>query len=420
LGAPRSRPAIHSRIGTIRTIPLHAPHDAHAAPIARTLDGSLARVEETTLIDAAHPDPIGALEELLARHRRDHPDDRIVLVLGYALGGAIEPKGGSTPDPFPRIVAQRLGDHAPATQPSPVRGWRVDPATLEIDPPHRYTARVRRALDLIAAGDVYQVNLAHAIRAGFEGDAPALAAHLFGCAEPAHGSLCVFDHDGTRHAVVSCSPELFLSFDASTRTLASEPMKGTRPIGTDPAALRDAPKDKAELNMIVDLMRNDLARVAEPASVRVRGARSIRAHRSGVLQATARIECTPQPNIILTDILRAAFPPGSITGAPKVRAMQIIAAIEDAPRGPYCGSTLVLEPDGSFSASVNIRTLHIVGRADPGTPSAIRDATLTYHAGAGIVADSDPEDEWRETLTKASILETALGLPIGRGHAGNP
>jgi len=335
-----------------------------------------------------------------------------MLVLGYALGEAVEPSGAGRLDPFPRIVAQRLV--MPETPAPRARGpWRVDPDTLAMDPPHRYQDRVRRALELIAAGDIYQVNLAHPIRAAFDGDTRAMADHLFERAAPRHGSLCVFDHTGARHAVVSLSPELFLSFDAKTRTLASEPMKGTRPIGTDPDALRDAPKDKAELNMIVDLMRNDLARVAEPASVKVREARTIGAHRSGVLQATARIACTARKNVTLTDILRAAFPPGSITGAPKIRAMQVIGVTEDTPRGPYCGSTLVLETDGSFSASVNIRTLHLVGTPDPGDRATIRDATLTYHAGAGIVADSDPLDEWRETLTKASILRTALGLPIG-------
>ena len=229
----------------------------------------------------------------------------------------------------------------PARRPG---SWRVDAGAVTMIDRTTYTDRVRAALAYIAAGDVYQVNLAHAICVPFSGSADALAAHLMEVAAPAHGTSCVFDDGPMRHAVVSLSPERFLSFDASSRTLVTEPMKGTRPAGTDPTLLRDARKDTAELNMIVDLMRNDLGRVAEPGSVRVVTPRAIRAHGSGVLQATATIRATANTNIFLTDILAAAFPPGSITGAPKIRAMQLIDALEGSARGPYCGSTCGSRP----------------------------------------------------------------------------
>jgi anthranilate/para-aminobenzoate synthase component I len=177
-------------------------------------------------------------------------------------------------------------------------------------------------------------------------------------------------------------------------------MKGTRPAHADPDELRDSPKDRAELNMIVDLMRNDLGRVCEFGSLRVTDPRTIERHGSGVLQATATIQGRLRESSDLSDVLTACFPPGSVTGAPKVRAMQIIDEIEARDRGAYCGSVLVLDDSGAFVSSVGIRTAHIAN------------GVLSYSAGAGIVADSVPEDEWAETLTKAEILATALGVDL--------
>ena len=189
-------------------------------------------------------------------------------------------------------------------------------------------------------------------------------------------------------------------------------MKGTRPVGSDARELRDAPKDRAELDMITDLMRNDLGRVCDLGSVRVVDPRHIEAHGSGVLQASSVIEGTLRADQSLTDILRATFPPGSVTGAPKVRAMQIIAELEARPRGPYCGSLLCVRDDGVLEASVAIRTAHIVGVPDPDSPVGILAGKLDYPVGAGIVADSDPASEWSETLTKAQVLRDAVGAEL--------
>jgi len=111
-------------------------------------------------------------------------------------------------------------------------------------------------------------------------------------------------------------------------------------------------------------------------------------------------------------LIRATFPPGSVTGAPKVRAMQIINQLEARPRGCYCGSLLTLDEHGGFVASVAIRTAHIWGDSSPNSPDSIRDGQFSYPVGAGIVADSDPCEEWEETRTKAEILARALGARI--------
>lgn len=275
-----------------------------------------------------------------------------------------------------------------------------------------YEAAVARALEYIRAGDAYQINLAHRLVASFRGDAAGLAARLTGAARPEYGGFVCFDHAGERHAVVSLSPELFLDFDASTRVVRTKPMKGTRAIGDDPEELRASGKDRAELNMIVDLMRNDLGRVARAGTVRVTRARDIDAHGDSVWQATATVEATLRDGVTGADLIVAAFPAGSVTGAPKVRAAQIIRELEPHGRGPYCGSLVRVRADGSFTASVLIRTAHIVGEPDPACATGFVDAELRFPVGAGIVAESDPAAEWAETLTKAGVLTEGLAQKL--------
>ena len=367
---------------------------------------------ETTLIRS---NPLESLDTLL----RAHPGSPFLVLLSYELAHHLEPTIPVHPSDFPPIIAQRLST-SPSPSDSAPSPFSIDTTNAHITDPTTYTTNVQRALDYIAAGDIYQVNLAHPIRAPFTGCALSLAHHLFHHTDPVYPAfLCADDPTThTRHAIISCSPETFLTYDPESRTLTTEPMKGTRPLGSDPDELRNDPKERAELNMIVDLMRNDLGRVATPGSVAVTHPRTITPHPSGVLQATARIQAQLRPNLTLPDILRATFPAGSITGAPKIRATQIIHELEHTPRAPYCGSTLLLQPtnpsthDRAFTASVNIRTLHIQGTPSPDSPTSFERATLTYHTGAGIVADSIPNAEWRETLTKASLLQTALNLPL--------
>jgi para-aminobenzoate synthetase component 1 len=271
-----------------------------------------------------------------------------------------------------------------------------------------YIAAVERALAYIRAGDIYQANVAHRLVGRFSGSGAELFGRLSAAASPRHGMY--FESaplaEGARMGLVSLSPELFLSFDAGTRRLVTRPMKGTRPGSGDPAELRDAEKDRAELAMIVDLMRNDLGRVCEFGSVRVERAREIERHASGaggVLQATATVSGVVREGLGAAEILRATFPPGSVTGTPKIRAMQVIEELEPFARGPYCGCLGKFEDDGSFELAVAIRTAVIRGRVDEGT-GAFVDAELSYCVGAGIVADSDPEAEWEETLAKAGVV----------------
>lgn len=304
-------------------------------------------------------------------------------------------------------VLEALGAALPSDGP-PYRVGRIDAAANR----REYIKGVERVLEFIRAGDVYQVNLAHRLMADFEGSARCLFADLAERAQPWHGGY--FEADG--YALASMSPELFLEADFRSGTVRTRPMKGTRAFatGTDDAArseLHTSAKDRAELAMIVDLMRNDLGRACELGSVRVEQERRIERHQSGVLQATATIAGTMRRNTSLRDLLLATFPPGSVTGAPKIRAMQIIDELEPVKRGPYCGTMIWLGDDGKLEANVMIRTACFMRES----------GTMDYSAGAGIVSDSKADGEWTETLMKAQILLQVIpraALRAGDGGAG--
>ncbi len=162
--------------------------------------------------------------------------------------------------------------------------------------------------------------------------------------------------------------------------------------------------------MIVDLMRNDLGRSAEFGSVRIERAREIERHGShdaGVLQATATVACTLRFGLHPADALLDAFPGGSVTGAPKVRAMQIIRELEPHPRSFYCGCIGFIDDSGNAAFNIAIRTAELRGKADPSSRDGLIRATGHAHFGAGIVADSTPEGEWQETLDKAAVFRAA-------------
>ena len=274
-----------------------------------------------------------------------------------------------------------------------------------------YIAAVARAVEYIRAGDVFQVNLTHHLAGMMHGSPRALFAALAESAAPWYGAYL----DTPAGVVASASPELFLDYDPATRRIITRPMKGTRAGEHGAAALLSSEKDAAELNMIVDLMRNDLGRVCDFGSIRVDAPREIESHGApptphrngtsgGVLQGVATVSGTLRKDLGLNDLLRAAFPPGSITGAPKVRAMQIINELEPAPRGPYCGCVGFISDSGHAQLSVAIRTAALSRRIAANPPAAPGESwVVRYGVGAGIVADSDPHGEWRETLVKARI-----------------
>lgn len=293
-------------------------------------------------------------------------------------------------------------------------GFATEPFAEDPAAADRYRTVVRRALAYIAAGDVYQVNLTHRPTTRFAGSPRALMAALLDTAQPWHGAYLEWTDHRRRCALCSASPELFLRVDPTGRVRTS-PMKGTRPGTADVRELHDAAKDQAELAMIVDLMRNDLGRVCRFGSMRVTASRTIEHHGGdtltntpGVLQATATIEGELRPSATLPDLLAATFPPGSVTGAPKIRALQLIDELEDAGRGPYCGSFIHTGADGSLDASVLIRTALVHGEPDPACPISIIDGVLDYPVGAGIVADSDPDAEWQETLVKRHAIDRVI------------
>lgn len=293
-------------------------------------------------------------------------------------------------------------------------------------PREDYMARVARTIEYIRAGDIFQANIAHRLSASFSGSARSAFAALVSAAAPRHAAY--FESPGIpRQAILSASPECFLRFDPRTRQLTTRPMKGTRPVhspldaeraasaGRDRRVLQESPKEQAELHMIVDLMRNDLGRVCRLGSVRVDTTREIERHGregSGLWQAVATVSGVLRNDRTFADALAAAFPPGSITGAPKIRAMQIIDELESARRGPYCGCIGYVSRCGHAAMNVAIRTAVISGGGTPASNAqdAFSEATLRYGVGAGIVADSDPAAEWDETLLKARILD-ALANP---------
>jgi para-aminobenzoate synthetase component I len=282
--------------------------------------------------------------------------------------------------------------------------------TFDVSSRKLYTDAVAQAIERIRAGDIFQVNLAHRLSAPFAGCSRDAFLTLCARADPWHGAYMEsWRPSGEQHAILCASPELFLEIDRRAGTIRARPMKGTRPPDADPGELERSEKDRAELNMITDLMRNDLGRVAALCSVRVSERRAIERHAGprGILQATAEVCATLRPGASWRDILAATFPPGSVTGAPKIRAMQIIDELEPVRRGPYCGAIGFIGDDGRARLSVAIRTACITGRGP--SPGLFERGALDYSVGAGIVSDSDPGAEWAETLEKAAILDALRG-----------
>ncbi|MBI1373882.1 MAG: aminodeoxychorismate synthase, component I [Phycisphaera sp.] len=289
-----------------------------------------------------------------------------------------------------------------------------------------YLAAVQRVLDYIAAGDVFQVNLAQRFTANFTGDPRRLYQRLASISPAWYGAYMELGtrnaERGSERALLSTSPELFLQLN--DRHVITRPIKGTRPAGATRFSeshdeLLRSPKDTAELNMIVDLMRNDLGRVCAYGSVRVDEARVIESHPT-VHHGVATISGDLHASRDVVDLLRATLPGGSVTGAPKVRAMQIIDELEPDPRGPYCGCIGYLSKDDAC-LNIAIRTMLISdfgsriadvhGDAEPNPKSEIRNPkSLSFSVGGGIVADSDPAAEYDETLTKARAMLDALGV----------
>ncbi|MFG2348659.1 chorismate-binding protein [Streptomyces phaeochromogenes] len=299
-----------------------------------------------------------------------------------------------------RLVCARFADVRQEPVPAPVPGEWHGPAvgdwTSSLDRA-AYTAGVRRIREHIAAGDVYQANLCRVLSAPVApgADVDALTALLArGNPAPYAGTIRLPGHDVE---IATASPELFLR--VSGTVVESGPIKGT---GRTEADLLE--KDRAENVMIVDLVRNDLGRVCATGSVTVPDLCVVEKH-PGLVHLVSTVRGELREGVGWPELLAAAFPPGSVTGAPKSSALRIIEALETAPRGPYCGGIGWVDADrGTGELAVGIRTFWI-DRAE---------GVLRFGSGAGITWGSDPEREWEETELKASrLLAVASGVYPG-------
>lgn len=256
--------------------------------------------------------------------------------------------------------------------------------------------------DRIAAGDIYQANLTFALAGSYRGDPLALYAAARPAAGAGYGGV-VFDGS---HWLLSFSPELF--FAERDGAALVKPMKGTRPRGRDvaedaalKAELEASEKDRAENLMIVDLLRNDLSRVAVAGSVKVDHAFAVESYPTvHQMVTTVRAKLTDDTSAV--DMLRALFPCGSITGAPKIRAMELIDQTERDARGPYCGAIGRIDAEGDAAFNVAIRTLRL-------TPGENQRGRAVLGVGSAIVADSEVLTEWRECLVKGGFVRLAAG-----------
>jgi para-aminobenzoate synthetase component 1 len=307
----------------------------------------------------------------------------------------VPPVSAQPPAPFPRAPSPRAPSY-------PVDGGWWDPS-IELRSSFTradYLAAVQRVREYIFAGDIFQANLSQRFEAPLRESPWSFYTRLRARnAAPFAAFL-----DGPDVTVISASPERFLRVSGDG-VVETRPIKGTRPRGLGPEhdaalgqALAESAKDRAENLMIVDLMRNDLSRVCAPRSVRVSELFSLERYAT-VHHLVSTVVGQLERGRDALHLLRAAFPGGSITGAPKLRAMEIIAELEPSQRGVYCGSIGYWSVTGELDTSIAIRT------------AVVRDGGVSFSAGGGIVADSDPELEYRETLDKARAMIDALSEP---------
>ena len=274
-------------------------------------------------------------------------------------------------------------------------------ARVEIEEPLAESAEghgeaIEAALEHIAEGDIYQVNLARRWRGAYRGPALPLFRAMRRASPVPLGMF--LDVDG--FALLARTMETFLRWNRRQRALLTRPIKGTiarsgRDDVGEARALREDPKEHAEHVMIVDLMRNDLGRVAETGSVEVRDALSVEPY-AGLSHLVSTVSCRPREGTTLEEIFEATFPPGSVTGAPKVRAMEVIEELERSPRGVYCGCVGFVDRAGGASFAVAIRT------------ATVEAGEVRYHAGGGLVAASVAAREIAETELKARVFLDAL------------
>ena len=331
---------------------------------------------------------------MIGPHRAPRARERSEGVLSRLRNGAHRFDGTDGID-GPDAVGGRPKGETPRTSVGSVDSVGSAAPTPNFTPTD-YQSAVQRVRDYILAGDVFQVNLSQRCDAPLS-EPPLELYRRLRSRNPAPFAAYI---DGGTFQVLSASPERFLRVEG--RQVETRPIKGTRPRGTTPAAdaalaaeLRASEKDRAENVMIVDLLRNDLSRVCRPGTVRATELLRLESHPT-VHHLVSVVEGTLESDRSAFDLLRAAFPGGSITGAPKLRAMEIIAELEPSRRSIYCGAIGYVSLTGDMDTSIVIRTLVAAG------------GRVWFQAGGGIVADSDPAAEYEETLDKARALIEAL------------
>ncbi len=348
------------------------------------------------IIRADRPEQVvSAFEAIQSHHAQGH------FIAGYAayeLGYALEPKLAALFQDrecgpllcfgvFKDYHFQSLPEHAPSLLQTP----NLKPLWSLED----YKTRFDTVIDYIKAGDVYQINLSFPMSGPYSGDAADLYLALRRRQPGRYGGIISLGGAD----IVSFSPELF--FKTNGGEIDMHPMKGTARRMADPVqdrALRDHmqqdEKSRAENLMIVDLLRNDLSRIAKPGTVKVPALFSLETYPT-LHQMTSHVSACLRQGIDIADIFKSLFPCGSITGAPKIRAMEIIHTLEPQPRGAYCGAMGYIDPGGEACFNVGIRTLTLDG------------GVMTYNVGSGIVLDSQAGDEYDECLLKAKVLTGA-------------
>jgi para-aminobenzoate synthetase/4-amino-4-deoxychorismate lyase len=383
-------------------------------------------------------DPFAVLDRLPPVHRAAPPPPGAVGGgwfgwLGYRLGARVErvPTGPPRPVPMPEfhlayydhvlrrdddgqwwfealatperraeLKARRRHLKTVLTQDAPPLRTPVSPLRLEGAAAAHHVQAVAACRARIAAGEIFQANLCVRLDGHFAGSAAELLARALTSVEPAYGA----SFDTPDGAIASLSPELFLRRVGDE--VVTAPIKGTAPRDPDPAVaaaalaqLEQSGKDAAEHVMIVDLMRNDLGRVSAYGTVMAPRYPTSEAH-PGVWHLVSRVRGRLRPGVGNGDVLRATFPPGSVTGAPKVQALRVIAESELTGREVYTGAIGFVSPVAGLELSVAIRTLEL------------RDRHLWLGVGGGIVADSDPEAELEEALVKARPIAAAVGSSV--------
>jgi para-aminobenzoate synthetase component 1 len=351
------------------------------------------RIGTAWLISTGLPER-GGTQELRARARMELVRER----LGGRRGSGAEQRDSGTAGQGGRGAWAARGGIAPSYPVMGIEG--AEKIGLCSTFTHRgYLDAVARVREYIVAGDIFQANLSQRFQCPWQ-EAPFQLYRRLRQQNPA--PFAAYLGFGEL-AVLSASPERFLRLDEDRRRIETRPIKGTRPRGLGPMhdaalgrALAESEKDRAENVMIVDLLRNDLSRVCRPGTVRVPELFALE-HHPTVHHLVSTVVGEIEPGSGAVELIRAAFPGGSITGAPKVRAMEIIAELEPTQRGVYCGSIGYVSATGAMDTSIVIRTY------------LARDGQIYFQAGGGIVADSDSELEYRETLDKArGLIETLV------------